>query len=295
MLGSVGARDLSRLVQGLGVIGLAVVLATATVAFDAAAFHDPPRALRLAASVLGVLSMASLGRGLFAGVRVVAAANARMGRAKLDGGRVHGRQVVLLDRLQPVACCVGLLRPRVMLSTGAVARLSEEELRAVLVHEEAHSGRRDPLRLTLALVTSRMLAFLPGAPQLRRSYAELLEVAADEQASRRVGSAPLAGALVAFAEHGGPTPSAARVDALLGRRVGIDLRALLLDAGVLGALVLATFLLASVTGCVSLLGGAASCSSESFSGVAAVGMLGAAALLGCLAVLRSPALASYAG
>src|SRR2546430_1444798 len=44
----------------------------------------------------------------------------------------------------------GLLRPRILLSTGLVEALDTAELTAVLVHERHHLARRDPLRLLAA-------------------------------------------------------------------------------------------------------------------------------------------------
>ncbi|MDT7660452.1 MAG: hypothetical protein QOD04_8, partial [Pseudonocardiales bacterium] len=48
------------------------------------------------------------------------------------------RGASVLDHDLPVAYCLPGLRPRVVLSRGAVTRLEEAELRAVLAHEVAH-------------------------------------------------------------------------------------------------------------------------------------------------------------
>ncbi len=58
----------------------------------------------------------------------------------------------ILDRLDLVddagteVFCYGLLRPRILLTTGLLAQLSHDELEAVLYHERHHLHRRDPLR-----------------------------------------------------------------------------------------------------------------------------------------------------
>jgi Zn-dependent protease with chaperone function len=52
----------------------------------------------------------------------------------------------------PRAFCVGLLRPRVYVSTGAVEMLDEAALEVVLAHERHHAGRGDPLRLAAGRV-----------------------------------------------------------------------------------------------------------------------------------------------
>lgn len=60
--------------------------------------------------------------------------------------------LALRDRLDLVGCspphifCYGLIRPRIYLTTGLLARLSHAEIDAVLRHERVHLVRRDPLR-----------------------------------------------------------------------------------------------------------------------------------------------------
>jgi Zn-dependent protease with chaperone function len=63
---------------------------------------------------------------------------------------------------RPLAFCAGLLRPRVYVSTGAVALLDEPALPAVLVHERHHARRRDPLRLAAGRVVAKGSVFRPG-------------------------------------------------------------------------------------------------------------------------------------
>jgi len=55
----------------------------------------------------------------------------------------------LLPSAQVIACCTGLWRPQVMLSSGLVERLCGCELQVVLAHERAHVRRLDNLRSLL--------------------------------------------------------------------------------------------------------------------------------------------------
>lgn len=127
----------------------------------------------------------------------------------------------------PVALCYGLLRPRLLLSTGACDGLSGAEMEAVLRHEQAHLQRRDPLRL----VTARALAdALPEIPALRQVAAQAplaQELAADRAAIAAVGPAALGTALLKVGEGLGPlhgqelavgafSAQDARIDQLLG-------------------------------------------------------------------------------
>jgi Zn-dependent protease with chaperone function len=142
----------------------------------------------------------------------------------------------------PQAFCAGYLRPRIYVSTGAVALLAPDELEAVLQHEQKHLEARDPLRLVCARVFGRGLFFVPALRPLADRYVELAELRADAAAVAAAGGdrRALASALLAF-ESGSPPGSgglaAERVDALLGERI----------RGRLPRLVLATSLVALST------------------------------------------------
>ena len=82
----------------------------------------------------------------------------------------------------------GLLRPRVYVSTGALERLGEAELAAVVAHEAHHAARRDPLRILVARAIGD--AYSLGA--LPRREQALAELAADAAVVRSRGAAPLA-------------------------------------------------------------------------------------------------------
>ncbi|MEJ7798109.1 MAG: M56 family metallopeptidase [Solirubrobacteraceae bacterium] len=137
---------------------------------------------------------------------------------------------------RPQAFCVGLLRPRIYLSTGTVDILDARELDAVLAHEAHHAARRDPLRVLVARVLRDALFFLPVMGHVAERYAALAEIAADEAAVRRSGQpGPLASAMLTFDERapaGAVGIAPERVDHLLGE----DPRWKLSSALVAGAL-----------------------------------------------------------
>jgi uncharacterized integral membrane protein len=148
-------------------------------------------------------------------------ASRRFGRF-LSGQRpqaLHG--ALLIDDAQPRAFCAGLLRPRVYVSTGAVAVLDDAAFSAVLAHERHHARRHDPLRLAAGRVLARALFFLPELSDLVERQQSLAELSADESV---VSDAPtnrsaLARAMLSFSDSpaGGPTGvDPARVDYLLG-------------------------------------------------------------------------------
>jgi Zn-dependent protease with chaperone function len=140
--------------------------------------------------------------------------------------------ITLIDDPAPHAFCAGYLRPGIYVSTGALAVLSDDELAAVLVHEDHHRVLRDPLRLASSRILSQALFFLPALSSLGDRYRDLAEQRADDAAVRAGGGkAPLASALLAFdaaAPEGASGISPGRVDSLLGRPAGWQLPAPLL-------------------------------------------------------------------
>jgi Peptidase family M48 len=121
------------------------------------------------------------------------------------------------------AFCAGYLRPVVYVSRRTVDLLSEDELDAVLAHEQHHRRLRDPLRLACARILSEALFFIPVLRSLTDREADVAELRADRAAvgAREGGEAALASALLAFddsAPAGAAGISPERVDALLGQR-----------------------------------------------------------------------------
>ena len=146
----------------------------------------------------------------------------RFGRGMAASRHTQLADALVFEDERPRAFCAGLLRPRIYLSTGAIAALDEPALRAVLLHEDHHVRRRDPLRLAIGRVLSRALFFVPGIAELVRHQQSLAELGADEQA---VGAgdenrSALARAMLSFSETTDAGESVgidpARVDHLLG-------------------------------------------------------------------------------
>jgi Zn-dependent protease with chaperone function len=126
-----------------------------------------------------------------------------------------------------------LLRPRVYVSRGLLSALSPQEVEAVLRHEAHHLRRRDPLRLFFLGLAQRLAAPFPAARVLIDRARVEIELAADRAALQAVPVEVLASALIkvasarsavsALASAAGLTPDQARVAALLGRPVAIQL------------------------------------------------------------------------
>jgi Zn-dependent protease with chaperone function len=123
------------------------------------------------------------------------------------------------------AVTYGLMRPRILVSTGLAATLDPAEIGAVLAHELEHVRHRDPLRLLAARLFAAWGCYLPAAGWLAGRAALRRELAADRAAARRAGRDALAGALlklastpacpaVAAASQDGPGSMEARVTQL---------------------------------------------------------------------------------
>ena len=129
-------------------------------------------------------------------------------------------QVVPTDEV--LCFCMGLLRPRIVVSTGLIELLNQAELEAVLAHEASHQRRRDPLRLLVAGVAIRGLFFVPTLADLARAARLTTEVEADAAAVSRYGNSNLIGALRAVLEAVSRTPAGASpmvASDLMGERV----------------------------------------------------------------------------
>jgi hypothetical protein len=144
--------------------------------------------------------------------------------------------VLVVEDIVPRAYCAGWRHPAIYLSTGALTTLERDELAAVVAHEAHHADRRDPLRLLVVKVLGEALFFVPVLRHLRKRYAALAEIAADQAAVAASGdSQALASALLRFGETSSPGVvvgiAPERVDHLLGKRPSWELPLSLLAGG----------------------------------------------------------------
>lgn len=230
------AKRLRRAEFAVGAFGSTAFLLSLVWVLDAMRFHHdilvdgvtgfwtgdvrPGRVLLVLVAVFDVVLLSrvafSLARGIRAQRRFIA-------RLPVGGEReLCGRRVALVATPRALAFCGGLLRPRIYLSEGALARLRPAELDAIVAHEAHHASRRDPLRIVIA----RAIGSAFGSREQT-----LADLAADAAAARRVGDAPLASALLRFdAEAAGI--AAVRVDHLTGYAPRIEVpRVLAIAAG----------------------------------------------------------------
>lgn len=114
--------------------------------------------------------------------------------------RVAGKAAVL-DHDVPVAYCVpGRKIERVVISAGALERLSPDELSAVLAHERAHLRARHDLVLEAFSVLHHAFPRWVSSAAALAEVRLLVEVLADRAAIRRARRGALASALLHLAE-----------------------------------------------------------------------------------------------
>lgn len=97
-------------------------------------------------------------------------------------------RVWLVPSEAKLAFTAGLWRPSIFVSRALVLTLSDRQLEAVLLHEEHHAQRRDPLRLMAGQALSAILCFLPVLRNLHDYYCIAKEVAADAVAVQKQGT-----------------------------------------------------------------------------------------------------------
>lgn len=189
-------------IGGAGVAGLAAVAAgalTACVFFLVELDRVPVSSL-----VLVTLSLASI----FALVRTsVAYVGERRVLARLPlrplrdpallavARSADHRDLFVTPARRPAAFCFGLLRPRIVLTSGLLERLDAEERAAAVWHELHHARVREPLRSLVAQLAASTFFWIPSLRDVLARYALLKEIAADQLAMRRTSERALAGAL----------------------------------------------------------------------------------------------------
>lgn len=112
--------------------------------------------------------------------------------------------VCVLDHPLPVVYCVPSRRRPIVVSSGAVDRLEDAQLQAVLAHERAHLCHRHHLLLATVDALAAGLFWLPAFRDAQRSLPLLLEMTADDIAARSWGRQAVAMALRKLAIGPGP-------------------------------------------------------------------------------------------
>jgi Zn-dependent protease with chaperone function len=169
----------------------------------------------VALTLAGVLAAELLGVLVLSWVRVTRARRRHRELLELVVQPAAAPDTRLLEHPAPVAFCIPGARPLLVLSSGMVAELDDDQLAAVVAHERAHLRERHHLLLLAFVAWKAALPVLPAAERAYAAVRELVEMRADDVALRSLdGATPrrtLAEAIVAAAggSAGGEVPSSA--------------------------------------------------------------------------------------
>jgi Zn-dependent protease with chaperone function len=141
---------------------------------------------------------------------------------------------VIVETDQLAAYCLPGRRGQIVLSRGAVQALDAGQLEAVLAHERAHLAGRHHLLLAVSSGLGRAFWFVPVFGQARDATAVLVEMLADDRASRIASPLTVAAALLALASPGpsrqtglGHLPAASRALGASNTATGTRVRRLM--------------------------------------------------------------------
>ncbi|GGK20860.1 membrane protein [Streptomyces camponoticapitis] len=164
----------------------------------------------------------------------------------LPGEESGGGPLVVLEGERPGAWWLPGAAPQLVITTAALRRLKGRQLDAVLAHEQGHARARHDWLLHCSSALANGFPQVPVFAAFQAEMHRLVELAADDVASRRFGRLTIALALVELNEDRGvfgpcPTPDTElprRVDRLLtplprltaGRRLRLTAAAALVPA-----------------------------------------------------------------
>ena len=232
---------------GLRLLPAGTALVLAALVFVPSYWRYEPRqtteAMDLTTTAFALVGVAMLSAGVVRGAsswwRARQRTHAWMHTARPTLLRAAGSDRVpptyVIDADAPIMALVGLLRPRLLVTRGLIAALTEEELAASVAHEMGHAGAWDNFKRLAMRAAPDLLASTSAARAVERRWVSASEQAAD----RMCGAATpprrhaLASALVKVARLMPPEPTmgepistligggeiAARVRVLLDDRV----------------------------------------------------------------------------
>src|SRR3990172_1928672 len=145
---------------------------------------DPMLALEVGGTAVAVLWATLVARELVRSQRLSRALAIDARQAVLSGVAIH-----VTPSLRADAVVVGSIRPRIYVGSELLATLSDDELRAVVLHEDHHRRTRAPLRAAALGAWLRLLGRSKRVRDVLVDRLADLETLADADAIRR-GSSP---------------------------------------------------------------------------------------------------------
>jgi beta-lactamase regulating signal transducer with metallopeptidase domain len=112
--------------------------------------------------------------------------------------------VTVLDHASPVVYCLAGRPHRIVMTSAATRALNEPHLASVLAHERAHLRGRHDLAVAIATATAAAFPFVPVFRHARHEVTRLIELVADDHATRATNRLNLAEAMLTLASAAPP-------------------------------------------------------------------------------------------
>lgn len=143
-------------------------------------------------------------------IRLMALRNIKLTANIIQDFQPVNQNIIVIDHNRAMAFTVGFRRPLVVLSSGLIDMLDQQELAAVIEHESFHQGQFDSLKIFILQLISQSLWFIPITKWTYHNYKMISELLADEYAIQKTGSElGLGSALLKLIKNGfsdNPTP-----------------------------------------------------------------------------------------
>ncbi|MGG0658281.1 M56 family metallopeptidase [Rummeliibacillus pycnus] len=111
--------------------------------------------------------------------------------------RFKKESIMVISYPVPLAITMGFISPKIIISTGLMNLLNDDELDAVIYHEMYHKKNNDPLKIFLLSLCASSMSYIPILKWFNQKYRIIQEVLADNLAiekqatSMHIGSALL--------------------------------------------------------------------------------------------------------
>ncbi len=107
------------------------------------------------------------------------------------------KNIMVISYPVPLAITMGFISPKIIISTGLMNLLNQDELDAVIYHEMYHQKNYDPLKIFLLTLVASTFVYIPILKWFNQKYRIIQEIMADNVAiekqstSLNIGSALL--------------------------------------------------------------------------------------------------------
>lgn len=193
---AVGFAATAQLSGGLGLAGLLhACLRAAQAIFGVQHPGDLPAALALCGSLTILLRLGTVTTRQVRHNRSQRKEHQRGVRNSTATAHRRGEQLSIVNSPTPAAYCVPGHRSTIVLTTGALRELPQQQLDAVIAHEQAHLRGKHHLFVAWGAILATAFPFIPLLRRAPRELGRLVEWLADDHASSHHGRRSVARAL----------------------------------------------------------------------------------------------------